>query len=269
VTPRSSDAPSVVVGRPGRDRPGGGGNKHDKPGGKPGGKHGGKSGHGKYGGTHGHHHHASCGCYRRDWTRLLYGYFDYFGRGSCDPYDYRYVVGPTYITYADTSYLPDAYAPLPCTATGPEAWALLADGHAVAAYELFECLSRAVPDDGYLLVGLAIAAASVGEDDLAVNALRTAMRTDPVSLLDVPAGDPVDALLAAAADRYDARARGGYGDVDALFMVAAMRYLLGEDHAAHYAIEVAVTLGDDDTSTRNLKGLIEASPADGELRRPE
>lgn len=156
---------------------------------------------------------------------------------------------------------------MPCTATGPQAWALLADDQAAAAFQAFECLSQTMPDDGYLLVGLALAAAAIDEHDLAVTALRTAMRVDPVSLLDVPGGDRLDVLLSKTANYYDARARAGYGDVDALFMVAALRYLLGQDAFAHYAIEIAITLDDDDPSTRNLKGLIEASPEDAELRR--
>ena len=126
-----------------------------------------------------------------------------------------------------------------------------------------------MPDDGYLLVGLAIAATSANDHDRAVTALRTAMRVDPVSLLDVPRGDGLDRLLVAAADNYDARARSNYGDVDALFMVAALRYLLGEDAAAHYAVGIAIAIGDDDASSRNLKGLIEASPEDPALRRAE
>ena len=156
---------------------------------------------------------------------------------------------------------------MPCTATGPQAWALLADDQAAAAFQAFECLSHTVPDDGYLLVGVALAAAAIDKHDLAVTALRTAMRVDPVSLLDVPGGDRLDVLLSKTANYYDARARAGYGDVDALFMVAALRYLLGQDAFAHYAIEIAITLDDDDPSTRNLKGLIEASPEDAELRR--
>ncbi len=223
-----------------------------------------------HGGKHlkpGHHHHAYCGCYLRNWSRLLYGHVDnYVSRYACDPYDDRYGSGTTYITFG--TQLPfDGYGPLPCTATGPEAWALLADGQAAAAYLAFECLSPAVADDGYLLIGLALSAAAVDEHDLAVTALRTAMRVDPISLLDVPGGDRLDVLLADMADHYHARARTGYGDVDALFMVAALRYLLGQDAIAHYAIEIAITLDDVDASTRNLKGLIEASPGDAALRR--
>ena len=249
VAPIVSDAPDGVVRRPHhKDHPGG-------------------SGHGWKYKKHGHHHHAYCGCSLWGWSRLLYGYFDYDGsRYACDPYDYRYGTSTTYITFG--TQLPfDGYGPAPCTVSGTEAWELLADGHAVAAYQAFECLSPAVPDDGYLLVGLALSAAAIGEHDHAVAALRTAMRVDPVSLRDVPGGDRLDVLLSDTADHYDARARAAYGNVDALFMVAALRYLLGQDHIAHYAIEIAITLGDVDASAHNLKGLIEASPADAALRR--
>ncbi len=226
VTPIQSAAPDGVVRRP---------HRKDHPG---------ASGHGWKYKKHGHHHHhAYCGCYGRDWSRLLYGYSNYCGTST------------TYITFS--TQLPfDVYGPAPCTVSGTEAWALLADGQAAAAYRAFECLSPAVPDDGYLLVGLAISAAAIGEHDHAVTALRTAMRVDPVSLLDVPGSDRLDVLLSHTADHYDTRARAGYGDVDALFMVAALRYLLGQHHIAHYAVEIAIALGDVDPSTRNLKGVI-------------
>ena len=251
VTPIISDAPDSVVRRPHRkEHPDGSDHvwKHKK---------------------HGHHHHAYCGCSLRDWSRLLYGYFDYSGsRYACDPYDYRYGTSTTYITFG--TQLPfDWHGPAPCSATGTEAWALLTDGQAVAAHRAFECLSPAVPDDGYLLVGLAISAAAIGEHDHAVTAMRTAMRVDPVALLEVPGSDRLDVLLSDTADHYDARARAGYGDVDALFMVAALRYLLGQHHIAHYAIEIAVTLGDVDPSTHNLKGLIEALPPHAASRRAD
>jgi len=253
--PNVTNTPNVRAARNGfADRP----RSNDRPG---------RSGHGPKRRKHGHHHHAYCGCYLRDWSRLLYGYVEnYRSRYACDPYDDRYGSRTTYITFG--TQLPfDGYGPLPCTATGSGAWALLTDGQAAAAYEAFECLSPAVPDDGYLLIGLSLSAAAVGEHDLAVTALRTAMRVDPVSLLDVPGGDRLDVLISHTADHYHARARTDYGDVDALFMVAALRYLLGQDAIAHYAIEIAITLDDVDPSTRNLKGLIEASPADAALRR--
>ena len=46
---------------------------------------------------------------------------------------------------------------------------------------------------------------------------------------------------------------------DALFMTAALWYLLRQEHTANYAIDVAVTLGDDDPSTLNPRAVIESA----------
>ena len=100
VTPIVSDAPDGVIRRP---------HRKDHPG---------DSGHGRKRNKHGHHHHAYCGCYLRDWSRLLYGYFDYYGsRYACDSYDYRYGTSTTYITFG-TQWPSDVYGPAPCSATG-------------------------------------------------------------------------------------------------------------------------------------------------------
>ena len=50
-----------------------------------------------------------------------------------------------------------------------------------------------------------------------------------------------------------------YGDFDALFMVAALKYLTFQESAARYAIDVAITIGDDSPSALNLKNLIESA----------
>ena len=76
-------------------------------------------------------------------------------------------------------------------------------------------------------------------------------------------------LARALAEHYDEQARRQYGNVDALFMVATLRYLLGNDSAAHYAIDVGINLGDNDESAHILRSLIEASPADRTLRRAQ
>ncbi len=224
------------------------------------------------GGTHGHHprhdrhpghvHHGYRKHHLHDWNRLWYDYLGGSRRYGCDPYDYRY----GYATVSVLPYPPDAYGPPPCAATGMDAWAMLTEGRTASAYKVFDCLAQVTPDDGLVLIGLALSAAMLDEDLLAVSALRDAMRLDPASLLDVPGSVLLDERLAVLADRYDARARHNYGDLDALFMVSAMRYLAGDDDAARYAGAVGITLGDDDAGARNLKDLIEAFPSDAALR---
>ena len=87
--------------------------------------------------------------------------------------------------------------------------------------------------------------------------LRHAMRIDPEALDYVPIDERLHLLLLNVVEHYEYEAKHSYGDVDSLFMVAALRYLLAEEVSAHYAIEVGVTLGDVDESAVNLKALIE------------
>jgi hypothetical protein len=165
--------------------------------------------------------------------------------------------------------LSEAFGPEPCELSGIEAWALLAEGAVVRAHDTFDCLARITPDDALPKIGLAIAAGLHDEHGEAVHTMRDALRQDPVSLLDVPAGSRLDEQLHALAEHYDEQARRQYGNVDALFMVATLRYLLGDDSAAHYAIDVGINLGDNDESAHILQSLIEASPPDRTLRRAQ
>ncbi len=160
------------------------------------------------------------------------------------------------VTHSTSYFIADASPPLPCGATVDEAWAMLGEDRIIAAYDALDCLVEQAPDDGLTLVGFALAAGLLDQHDEAVDAMRDALRLDPASLAAAPRSDGLDAVLLGLVEQYDERARRGYADLDALFMVAALRYLLGDDPAAHYAIAVAITLGDTDASARNLEALI-------------
>jgi hypothetical protein len=289
--------PRVSIGDSGPDG-GGGGSTNGGSGGKGGkGKKGGQQGRHKGGGHKGHNRHDnrrgnrcdSCSvwywgsfwCYPGyrygsywGWSWPWYGYWpSYGGYGSRYgswygywPNDYGYgyssndyVTQPAYTDYADTSYAPVVYAPEPCPRTLAEAWGLLADSRPGEAAEAFDCLADAIPDDGLPLVGYALAAALLDEHEVAVANMREALRTDPETLRFVPEDERLHGQLTQLVEHYEYRARHQYGDLDALFMVASLWYLLNQERAAQYAIDIAATLGDSDPSTVSLRLLIESA----------
>jgi hypothetical protein len=145
----------------------------------------------------------------------------------------------------------------PCAYTIDEAWGLLGSDTPEAAYDAFACLAAVLPGRGSPLVGLSLAAAALGRDDEAVQTMRSAVEIDARGLDLLPDTEGMNVLLSALVERYEADARRSYGDLEALFMVSALRYLLGEIPAAHYAIDVGITLGDDSRSALALRAFIE------------
>jgi hypothetical protein len=121
------------------------------------------------------------------------------------------------------------------------------------------CLSDALPDDGLPLIGFALSASLLDQHEEAITAMRSALRSDPEALRYVPDDERLHGQLAGLVEHYEYRARHEFGDVDALFMVAALWYLLNQEDTAHYAVGVAVTLGDGDASTLNLQAMIQSA----------
>ena len=280
--------PRVSIGDPGPNDGGGGSTKGGK--GKKGGqqgrhKGGGHKGHDKH--RHGRRHHDYSWCWYWGWYWCYpgyryswycgwpwYGYWPSFGRygwryrswyGSWpydDGYSYSssdYGAQPAYADYSDGAYTQIVYAPEPCPQTLAEAWGLLADSRSGEAADAFDCLADAIPDDGLPLVGYALAAALLDEHEVAVANMREALRADPESLRYVPDDERLHGQLMQLVEHYEYRARHQYGDLDALFMVASLWYLLNQEQAAGYAIDVAITLGDRDASALGLRSLIESA----------
>lgn len=175
---------------------------------------------------------------------------------------------PTYITQYNSWYGVASYQPQPCWATLAGAWELLAEGRAAAAHDAFDCLSQALPNDGLPMIGFALSAAQLDLPEIAVETMREAMRVDPESLLYMPDDDRLGQQILDLAQYYDGQARQAYGDIDALFMTAVLRYLGHEEPAAHYAIEVGLTLGDHDSSAVNLQAIIESALAENAYDLP-
>jgi len=202
-------------------------------------------------------------CLRWGWGWYWRCFDAYYAPYDCWQYDCNrgyagvFSARPTYATVYSPWYSPEAFPPQPCAATLDEAFALLAGGAAGDAYDAFDCLVDTGPTDGVAMTGLALSAATLGDDEQAAKLLRAAVRDDPAALLYVPEGDALDAIITGLAGRYDQLARTNYGDLDSLFMVAALRVLLGDAAGASYALDVATALGDTDPSVVALRGMVE------------
>ena len=118
------------------------------------------------------------------------------------------------------------------------------------------------------MIGFALSAAQLDLPEIAVETMREAMRVDPEALHYVPDDDRLAQEISVLVQYYEDRARHIYGDVDALFMVAALRYMLGEVPAADYALDVAITLGDADVSTFKLQAIIASALAENAYDLP-
>ena len=166
-----------------------------------------------------------------------------------EPQPYPYEPLPAYGT-------PDQAAPVPLVSID-EAWNLLMAGSFAEAQDGFMGLVIAGLDAGEARVGYAIASALQGKTDAAVTAMRRALREDPGAIRAVPSSAALDDRIRAAMEVFAARVRTTPADVDALFMVASMRYLLGDDAVAYFAIDAAMQHGDLDPSTANLAKVLE------------
>lgn len=189
-------------------------------------------------------HCNSCKPRRRGWYNGVYCY---------GPWWYGWPASS--ITYYGGTTIEVVESLQQCPWTMAAAWDLLAE-YRDEAYEAFGCLAEAMPRDGLAAIGLSLSAALLDRHEEAYAAMRRAIRLDPEAANFLPHDDRIQPLLTEAANHYEQQARISYGDLDALFMAAALRYMLGEQGAAYYAIDAAITLGDTDTAALQLKAMI-------------
>lgn len=188
------------------------------------------------------------------------GVFRYHGLGySYDPYryhaPYRSRLRSAPEPGAGDARDGDRAVALPTARRG---WSLLlVQGDANGAMGVFGALARAHPRDAFSGAGYALAAALLGEDEAAVEAMRWAVEVDPVSLGDLTPNERLEMIVRDLLAYFAAKAGGSGRDVDALFMTAVMHYLLHEDNAALSAIAEAIHRGDSDRSARALYDLLQ------------
>ena len=137
-----------------------------------------------------------------------------------------------------------------------EAWELLANGAFEEALGVFAELVYELPFEAAPRIGYAIASGMLYRNGAAISAMRRAMIDDPQALLDVPIEPLITEHYQWLLEHYSDRVREDTEDIDGLFMVAAMRFILEEPTQAYFAIDLAIRRGDENQSAENLKALI-------------
>lgn len=141
--------------------------------------------------------------------------------------------------------------------TVEEGWTQFSSGDAHEARRVFLRAADKSPSDGVPQIGLALASGELNRYDDAVNAMRRALREDPESLNKVPNDPKVVQAINGMLDHYKTQLKQTPFDANALFMSAAMQYLLGQDALAYVTIDDAIDRGGDkDESAGQLKRLI-------------
>ncbi len=132
-------------------------------------------------------------------------------------------------------------------------WDVLASGDLYRARAYFSDQAIARPHDPVPRVGFALARAASGQDDQAEWAMRRAIRSGLKGARDRLPMDDLQPVLARLATRYEGRARAYH---DRWLMVAAVRYLMGEDEKAAHAADKALGYDRHDRDAQRLLALV-------------
>lgn len=210
---------------------------------------------------YGYRWRAYCDPYWDWWIRPGYSFRFYYDYGS--PYHYRpWYTDVRYVTTYQTVYRTEVeYIEVPVPTPPPaltanDAWRMVSEGYYREARNVFSRLSIERPDDGTLRIGYAIASGLEYDAGAAVFAMRRALELDPISVRLVPVDSVLRRRVLDLVDHFAAESRRNEFDRDALFMVAALNTVIGEDGLAFFAIDRAIDLGDEAVSTYNLDSII-------------
>jgi len=130
-------------------------------------------------------------------------------------------------------------------------WQHLAEQRFESALRAFAAQALEDPENGVPKVGYALAAASAGDLERGVWAMRRAMRIGPDSLHYLDIDEHLRAVVERLIERYrPAR------DADGSFMVASLAYVAGDEQTARSSLAAALEAGDDAPSTTNLRSLL-------------
>lgn len=224
------------------------------------GSHGGHHGHRGYHGRHGYRHGYPGFHYRRYSGYRHHGYrdryHDYHGRRS---HPYR---DDTAVDAAEPYPVPDDAIGHDASSHGDQhGWGLLNEGEPLEALSAFGAEAKANPGAGVPKAGYALAAASAGDLDRGVWAMRRAFRYEPGVLPDLAeetgVHDTVDELI----PQYEYELGHDEAQSDAAFMIAALNVLKGDEAAADSAAARAAEEGDTTESLTNLQRVLSSGPA--------
>jgi len=133
---------------------------------------------------------------------------------------------------------------------------LLANGAFEEALGVFAELVYELPFEAAPRIGYAIASGMLYRNGAAISAMRRAMIDDPQALLDVPIEPLITEHYLWLLEHYSDRVREDSDDIDGLFMVGVVRFILEEPTQAYFTIDLAIRRGDEDKSAENLKALV-------------
>ena len=135
-----------------------------------------------------------------------------------------------------------------------QGWEMLGKGNAITALDIFAVQSQQTLNSGKPKVGFALAAATMGEKERAIRAMRKAVRIDANALNNININS-IKPTLKKLIENYQSNIKDNVIDKDTAFMVATLTYI-EQDY------DKATTLiadNDQSQSANNLRDLIKSN----------
>ena len=232
---------------------------------------------------HPHFHHSSRFFGSRVFVNRFHGSFHSVTGCSChwrwrfssgwwsDPWWYEPCLGSRYgacySDYASYSWAAPSvsYAsylvPAPVM-TFTQAWDLLSSGDFHAALDGFSQLLTAGVELGPARIGYSLALGLLGRHEAASRSMRLAIVDEPDAIAQMSVNGQLHGYLQVLLGEYIDFARSRRNEMDALFMIAALRFMVHQDAEAYFAIDSAIRGGDTQDSTLLLRSIIDETLQD-------
>lgn len=137
-------------------------------------------------------------------------------------------------------------------------WAAIARCDFEEAREIFKYLNVRDDCDPRPLIGLAIARGSESWEGLSARTMRKAIDLDVKAIFEQPCSSQVRRHVISLLDHFEKQLRYGCREADDLFMVAALKTMLGDLRGADAALHEAIEVGDCSISARKLMKALHA-----------
>lgn len=185
------------------------------------------------------------------WTRHGHHRYDFYDR--YDPYD-RYDRYHRHLypwRHRLPGYIHDYRPRYKEMYTDKDGWDLVKNYRSDTALEIFEDISDSAPAAGRARLGIAVAAADIGQLPKSVTAMRLALRYNPGALQIFKPEDWLKDRLKSLVKKYQGRSH-GLPDQDAYFMQAAFYYMVKDRDACLEAVRLGKKADDTSESALNL-----------------
>lgn len=144
-----------------------------------------------------------------------------------------------------------------------DGWEALTEGEPQRALSIFRHAAKSSPRASVPKAGYALAAASSGNFDRGIWAMRRAFRYQPEDLPELALSTGVHETVNELIAHYEYELDDGGEHPDAAFMIAALNLLNGRPAAAQSASARAAEAGDSAESLRNLERILSSTPSAG------